>query len=102
MSDQTLERVFKALADKNRLNILKLLRQGERCGCDLLDRLDISQPTLSHHLKVLSEAGLVNSVRQGNRIEYRVALASFNQLNTQLDQLIHPEPTCEVRMHEDI
>ena len=57
--------VFKALSDPNRIKILELLIQGETCGCTLIDNLPISQPTLSYHLKQLSEAGLVKSVKEG-------------------------------------
>ena len=45
-------RVFKAFCDENRLSILGLLRSGEKCACDLLEDLRITQPTLSHHMKI--------------------------------------------------
>lgn len=57
--------VFKALSDPNRIKILELLIQGETCGCTLIEQLSISQPTLSYHLKQLSEAGLVTSKKAG-------------------------------------
>lgn len=60
-------RLFKALADPTRLEILRLLRAqpGETCVCDVVDHFDLSQPTISHHLKVLREAGLLRSRRIG-------------------------------------
>ena len=52
--------LFKALGDENRLRILKLVSQGEDlCACRILDELDITQPTLSHHMKILKDAGLI-------------------------------------------
>ena len=63
--DHEYYRVFRAFADKNRLKILEMLCQGELCACVLLRELDISQPTLSHHMKILCESGLVKSYSVG-------------------------------------
>ena len=52
-------KVFKAFCDENRLAILDMLRTGEKCACDLLEELHITQPTLSHHMKILCDAGVV-------------------------------------------
>lgn len=54
-------KVFKALADDNRLEIMELLISGQKCGCELLDELKIGQSTLSHHMRILCEAGLVDA-----------------------------------------
>lgn len=58
---------FKALADPTRLEILRLVaaQTAPICVCDIVDRFDLGQPTISHHLKVLREAGLVEMSRQG-------------------------------------
>lgn len=61
--------VFKALSDGNRLKILKMLTGGETCACRILETLSITQPTLSHHMKVLQECGLV-TVRRSGRWSY--------------------------------
>ena len=61
--------ICKALGDTSRLNIVKLLTQGEKCGCELLEQLQFGQPTLSHHMKVLSECGLVQ-VRKSAKWSY--------------------------------
>ena len=53
--------ICKALGDANRLEIVKMLSDGEKCGCKLLERFEITQPTLSHHMKILVECGLVNT-----------------------------------------
>ncbi len=64
--------VFKTLADENRLKILRLLIQGQSCGCVLIDQLTITQPTLSYHLKALRKAGLVSPKKEGTKINYLV------------------------------
>jgi len=70
-----LARMFKALADPVRLRLLSLIAShegGEACVCDLTGPFDVSQPTISHHLKVLREAGLIEGDRRGTWIYYRV------------------------------
>ena len=61
---------FKALADENRLIIMKMLMSGEICACEILDKLNITQPTLSHHMKVLLSADLVIARRAGKWVHY--------------------------------
>jgi len=65
-------RLFKVLGDVNRLKIIELLIKGETCGCTLVDKLSISQPTLSYHLKMISEAGIARSEKNGNWINYYI------------------------------
>lgn len=76
--------VFKALADENRLRVVEMLAgRGETCACKLLDELDVTQPTLSHHMKVLCDCGLVTCRKEGRWCHYSVVpevaseLASF-------------------------
>lgn len=57
--------VIKALADDTRLKIVEILSGGELCACDILEKLDITQPTLSYHMKILSESGVVAARRTG-------------------------------------
>jgi ArsR family transcriptional regulator len=77
---------FKALADPVRLRLLSLIAShasGEACVCDLTGEFDVSQPTISHHLKVLREAGLLTCERRATWVYYRVqpgALAILAQL----------------------
>lgn len=77
-------RVFRALADETRLAILKQLsEQGEVCACDFLGCCQLAQPTVSHHLRVLREAGLVNAVKRGLWVHYtlnRERLAAVREL----------------------
>lgn len=65
-------KLIKALADENRLAILKLLLTGEKCGCILLQELNITQPTLSHHMKLLCDAGIVKGRKEGKWIHYSI------------------------------
>lgn len=78
MSTEDAERVaplLKAIADPVRLRLLSLVAAGEggeACVCDLNDAFDLSQPTISHHLKVLHEAGLLDREKRGVWVHYRV------------------------------
>jgi DNA-binding transcriptional ArsR family regulator len=56
---------IKAMSDETRLKIIDMLSCGEMCACDILEEFSISQSTLSYHMKILSESGLVNAVRDG-------------------------------------
>ena len=69
---ERLSEVIKVLAEPARLRLLSLIAtQDEACGCDLTAPLGLSQPTVSHHLKVLHEAGLVDRERRGKWVYYR-------------------------------
>ena len=74
LSEDKIVSVFKALCDENRISILKLLRSGEKCACKLLEELHIGQPTLSHHMKILCDAGIVTGRKEGKWTYY-----SFNK-----------------------
>ena len=63
-------KVFKAFCDENRLQILALLRSGEKCACKLLEELQIGQSTLSHHMKILCDAGVVQGRKEGKWVHY--------------------------------
>lgn len=77
------ESLFHALSDATRLSILEMLRDGERCVCELQDELDAAQSRLSFHLRVLKEAGLVTDRREGRWAYYAIvpdALAEVHDL----------------------
>jgi len=65
--------VFKAFCDINRLMILEMLRNGERCACILLEKLNISQPTLSHHMRILCDSGIVVPRKAGKWTYYSIS-----------------------------
>ena len=67
-----LHRVFRAFADENRIRVLELLCEGEQCACVLLEDMSISQPTLSHHMKILCKSGIVKSRRIGKWNYYSI------------------------------
>ncbi len=82
-----LARTVKALADPVRLRMLSLIAShagGEVCVCDLAGAFELSQPTISHHLKVLREVGLVGSERRGTWVYYRADLDALRRLSTAL------------------
>jgi ArsR family transcriptional regulator len=83
----TLSRQFAALADPVRLQMVSLLATAEGgavCACDLVEPVGKSQPTVSHHLRVLAEAGLVTSERRGRNVWYGVVPAALEALRTAL------------------
>lgn len=79
-------RVFKAFCDENRLAILDLLRTGEKCACDLLEDLRISQPTLSHHMKILCDAGVVQGRKEGKWVYYSIDPVGAEKVRGILEQ----------------
>ncbi|MGH8893950.1 MAG: ArsR/SmtB family transcription factor [Actinomycetes bacterium] len=84
----TLARAFSALGDPVRLRLMSLLMTsdaGEICACDLVEPVGKSQPTVSHHLKVLRDAGLVTSARRGQNIWYAAVPEQVAALRTVLD-----------------
>ena len=65
--------VFKAFCDETRLMVLSHLQDGEKCACVLLARVSVSQPTLSHHMKVLVESGIVAARKEGKWMYYSIS-----------------------------
>jgi ArsR family transcriptional regulator len=62
--------IFKALGDGTRLKIIEMLSCGELCACDILESFQITQPTLSYHMKILTDCGLVKSYKNGSWTHY--------------------------------
>ena len=82
-----LAQVFKALGDPVRLRLLSLIgahQGGEVCVCELTDAFNLTQPTISHHLKVLREAGLITSERRGTWVYYRLEPAALDRMGALL------------------
>lgn len=86
--------LFKALGDPHRLTILTTLvrAQNEVCVCDLTELLPLNQPTVSHHLRILREAGLVTCERRGTWVYYRIAVDARDRLDAALHS-VFPERT---------
>jgi DNA-binding transcriptional ArsR family regulator len=81
-------KVFKALADENRLRILSLLKTHEMCVCEVMVALDLTQPTASHHLRILENVGLVKDRKEGKWVFYSIA---DRRLIENMDRLMHSE-----------
>lgn len=71
--------ICKAIGDANRFAIVHMLADGEKCGCKLLERFEITQPTLSHHMKILVECGLVNDRKEGKWHHYSLKQETLEQ-----------------------
>lgn len=65
--------IFKAFCDEKRLAILELLRSGEKCACMLIDEMNIGQSSLSYHMKILCESGIVESRQEGKWTHYKLS-----------------------------
>ena len=82
-----LSRLFKAMGDPVRLRLLSLIAShagGEACVCDLTDAFDLTGPTISHHLRVLREAGLISGERRATWVYYRVEPDALRRLSAVL------------------
>ena len=78
-----LAQVFKALGDPVRIRLVSLIgahQGGEVCVCDLTTAFDLTQPTISHHLKVLRQAGIIDSERRGTWVYYRLVPAALDRI----------------------
>ena len=90
MDDQyeNMAKIFKALSDPKRVRILDVLSGGETCACHLLHHFQIAQPTLSHDMKVLIEAGIVKSRRDGQRTLYSLNMDALKKMQIKLKELL--------------
>ena len=86
-------KIFKALSDPKRVKIVDMLSCGEMCACLLLKSFEITQPTLAHDMKVLSEAELVISRREGKNTYYSLNWDTIKEMNVVLQDMLkqHPE-----------
>jgi ArsR family transcriptional regulator, arsenate/arsenite/antimonite-responsive transcriptional repressor len=75
-----MNQLFKALNDPTRREILELLRKGDLSAGDIADQFDISKPSISHHLDLLRQAGLVESVKKGQFIYYSINTTVFDEM----------------------
>jgi ArsR family transcriptional regulator len=72
--------LFHALSDETRLEIIEMLKRGERCVCDLTDALDAAQSRLSFHLRVLKDAGIVRDRKDGRWVHYELDAEVFEEI----------------------
>lgn len=92
---EKMAKVFKALSDPKRVKIVDLLSCGEMCGCVLLKCFEVTQPTLAHDMKVLSEAGIVKSRRDGKKTMYSLDWKSLESMNIRIQDLLSQDPRKE-------
>ena len=85
MDEQKTAMIFKAFCDENRIRILKLLCSGEKCACKLLEEMSISQPTLSHHMKILCDSGIVVGRKEGKWMHYSISDEGLKKVKEYLD-----------------
>lgn len=97
---EEISKTLKALADPNRLKIMDILSCGEACACTLLEHFDFTQPTLSHHMKILMECGLVTSRKEGTWIKYTLDLAQANRNILAQMQIITPTDDCICKKYD--
>lgn len=91
-------KVFKALSDDSRLEIVTLLMSGAKCGCELLDALKIGQSTLSHHMHILCEAGLVDACKEGKWMHYSLSRRGSRQARALMEKYtLSPEMACRYK-----
>jgi ArsR family transcriptional regulator len=79
--------ICRALSDENRLKIVEMLTDGEMCACNLLDELAITQPTLSHHMRVLSECNLVSIRKDGKWCHYSLNCKTLTEFREYINSL---------------
>ena len=94
MENKKIAAMFKAFGDENRIQILQLLKDGEKCACHLLEEMNITQPTLSHHMKLLCDAGIVIGRKEGKWMHYSISEEGLRQIEGYLVQLV-PENKSE-------
>lgn len=79
--------IFRAFCDENRIRILDMLRTGEKCACRLLEEIDVTQPTLSHHMKILCDSGIVVGRKEGKWTHYSISQKGIEEAQKYLDIL---------------
>lgn len=90
-TEQEIACVCRALSDENRIRILAQLRSGEKCACKLLETLEISQPTLSHHMKILCDCSIVKGRREGKWMHYSLCCEGASRANQLIQSLLSLE-----------
>ncbi len=87
-------KMLKAISEPKRLRIVDMLSCGELCACVILEEFHITQPTLSHDMRVLTEAGIVNSRREGKNIYYSLNKDALDEMISTLGRMFEDKPDC--------
>lgn len=91
-------KLLKVLSDSNRLKIIDILSCGEQCACDILDYFNFTQPTLSHHMKVLVESGFVKVRKDGLWSYYSLDITQCNKITKLLKDVFNESEDCICRV----
>lgn len=91
---ESVAKKLKVISDPKRLRIIDILSCDELCACELLEKFDISQPTLSHDMRKLEEASLVTSRREGKNTYYSLSKASLDEIEDSLRLIFHIQGDC--------
>lgn len=86
--------ILKAFADETRLKIVDMLSCGELCACKILKSFNITQPTLSYHMKILTDCGIINGRRDGAWMHYSLNTDNIHKLTDFLKTLTEPKDDC--------
>ncbi len=95
MDERKTALIFKAFCDENRIRILKMLRSGEMCACKILEELNVTQPTLSHHMKILCDSGIVVGRKDGKWMHYSISVEGVKVASLCLKVLTSLNCGCE-------
>ena len=95
MNESEIAVICKALGDENRVQIVKMLADGELCACRILEAFNITQPTLSHHMKTLTDCNLVNSRKAGKWTYYSINCETISAFKDAVSQF-----TCKTTVGE--
>ena len=87
-------KILKAISDPKRLRIVDMLSCGELCGCEILEAFQITQPTLSHDMRVLIEAGIVSDRREGKNIYYSLQNERLADFLHTMHEITTEKPNC--------
>lgn len=87
-------KMLKAISDAKRLRIVDMLSCGDLCACKILEEFHITQPTLSHDMRVLIEAGIVKDRREGKNIYYSLNKENLNKLVKTMTEMFEDKPDC--------
>ncbi len=92
--------LFQALSEETRVRVVEMLTTEKRCACQILEKLEISQPTLSHHMRILSEAGLITAEKRGKWVFYGINEPVFAELKRFVERIgqgTEPCRECQVK-----
>ena len=94
MNYEQMASLFKVMSDRNRIEIIDLLSCGPLCACDILAHFNVTQPTLSHHMKQLKEADMVTSWKEGTKVMYALNKEKMTDVLQFTQQLVTESERC--------